>query len=142
MGYNMFGYYVHMYGGPISFAAKLLKIVALSSAEAEYAAASYTAKEVAFVRNLLTDLHFQLSSPTVIAVDNQAAIRIAENRGVTARTKHFIDAVHYIRHQIDHQSVRLQFVRTNEQRADGFTKALDKTKFLTWCKMLMGLIVE
>ena len=42
LGYSMFGYVIYLFGGPISFAAKSLKIIALSSAEAEYAAASYT----------------------------------------------------------------------------------------------------
>ena len=42
LGYNMFGYVVFLYGGPVAFAAKRLKIVAHSSAEAEYAASSYS----------------------------------------------------------------------------------------------------
>lgn len=41
LGYNMFGYVAFFFGGPIAFAAKQLKVIALSSAEAEYAAASY-----------------------------------------------------------------------------------------------------
>ena len=49
LGYNMFGYVIYLFGSPISFVAKNLKIVALSSAEAEYAAASYCCKEVQFV---------------------------------------------------------------------------------------------
>ena len=34
-GWNMYGYVVYLYGAPVSFAAKLLKVVALSTAEAE-----------------------------------------------------------------------------------------------------------
>ena len=98
LGYDMFGYCVFMYGGLISFAAKRLKVIALSSAEAEYAAASYTSKEVMFVRNVCDSLGIKLNGPTILAVDNEAAIKIADNRGVTARNKHFQDAVHYIRH--------------------------------------------
>ena len=52
LGYNMFGYVVFLHGGPVAFAAKRLKVIAHSSAEAEYAAASYASKEVAFVRNV------------------------------------------------------------------------------------------
>ena len=33
LGYNAFGYVVYLYGAPVSFAAKRLKVVALSSAE-------------------------------------------------------------------------------------------------------------
>ena len=62
----MFGFVIYMYGAPISFTAKKLKVVALSSAEAEYAAAAYTCKEIAFVRNVLSDVGVSLSGPTVL----------------------------------------------------------------------------
>ena len=39
--YPMFGYGIYLYGSLVSFASKQLKTVAFSSAEAEYAAASY-----------------------------------------------------------------------------------------------------
>lgn len=137
LGYNSFGYVVYLFGAPVSFASKRLKVIAHSSAEAEYAAASYAAREVVFVRNVLGDLGFSISGPTVLAVDNQAAIKIAENMGVTSRTKHFTDAVHYIRHLVDHRVVRLTFVRTDAQHADGFTKPLGKGPFRAWQRLLL-----
>ena len=76
------------------------------------------------------------SGPTVVAVDNQAAIKIADNVGVTGRTKHFGDAIHYLRHLVDHAVVRLTFVRTDVQHADGFTKPLGKGPFRAWCRLL------
>ena len=48
----MFGFGIYMYGGLVSFASKQLKTVAFSSCEAEYAAASYTCKEIEFIRNI------------------------------------------------------------------------------------------
>ena len=137
LGFSMFGYVIYLYGSPISYAAKSLKIVALSSAEAEYAAASYTCKEVQFVRKVMSDLGFPPKGPVVLAVDNQAAIKIAENVGVTARTKHFVDAIHYFRHLVDHRVVVPTFVRTNFQRADGFTKPLGKGVFRDWTRKLL-----
>jgi len=136
-GFNSFGYVVYLYGAPISFASKRLKVVALSSAEAEYAAASYAAREIEFVRHVLTDLGFRISGPTVLAVDNQAAIKIAENMGVASKTKHFVDAIHYLRHLVDHRAIQLSFVRTDFQRADGFTKPLGKGPFAVWQRCLV-----
>ena len=138
LGYNMFGYVVFLHGGPVAFAAKRLKVVALSSAEAEYAAASYACKEVAFVRNVCLELGLNLNGPMCLAVDNTAAITIAANRGVTARTKHFTDAIHYVRHMVDHRIVHLRYVVTTKQLADGFTKPLAKPAFRAWCSRLMG----
>ena len=140
LGYNMFGYVVCLFGGPVAFAAKRLKVVAHSSAEAEYAASSYACKEVAFVRNVCSELELGLSGPVCLAVDNEAAIKIAQNRGVTGRTKHFSDAIHYVRHMIDHLLVRVRYVSTHQQLADGFTKPLAKPAFRAWCsKLLCGV---
>jgi len=139
LGFNMFGYVIYLYGAPVTYAAKSLKIVALSSAEAEYAAASYACKEVQFVRSVMTDLGFPPKGPVVLAVDNQAAIKIAENVGVTGRTKHFVDAIHYFRHLVDHRVVVPTFVRTDVQRADGFTKPLGKGVFREWVARLLDV---
>ena len=54
------------------------------------------------VRNVSIELGIDLHGPVCMGVDNTAAITIADNRGVTARTKHFSDAIHYIRHMVDH----------------------------------------
>jgi len=136
-GFNMFGFVIYFMGAPISFASKQLKVVALSSAEAEYAAASYTCREVVFVRNVLVDLGFHIQFPTVICVDNRAAIEIAHNIGVTSRNKHFVDAIHYFRHLVDHRVVVPTHVLTKYQRADGFTKCLGKSPFREWLRMLL-----
>jgi hypothetical protein len=56
---------------------------------------------------------------------------------VTGRTKHFIDAIHFFRHLVDHNVVRPTFVRTDMQRADGFTKPLGKGPFRIWASRLL-----
>ena len=137
LGFNMFGFVVYFMGAPISFTSKQLRVVALSSAEAEYAAASYTCRELVFVRNVLIDLGFQLKHPTVLCVDNKAAIEIAHNLGVTSRNKHFVDAIHYFRHLVDHRIVVPTHVAAQHQRADGFTKCLGKSPFKLWIRMLL-----
>ena len=52
LGYDMFGYVIYFAGGPIAFTSKRIKVVAKSSAEAEYATAAYTCMELTFVRNI------------------------------------------------------------------------------------------
>ena len=142
LGFNMYGYVVMLYGGCVAFAAKRLKVIAHSSAEAEYAASSYTCKEVAFVRNVCNELELGLSGRVCLAVDNEAAIKIAHNKGVTGRTKHFMDAIHYVRYMVDHLIVMLRYVSTNYQLADGFTKPLPKGKFRLWCSYILGGVNE
>ena len=110
-------YNLYLFGGVVSFASKFLKVVAMSSAEAEYAAASQTCREMTYIRNVCGDLGLVLRGRLCLAVDNTAAIAICENPGVTARNKHFSDAVHYVRHEYDHGRIRLVFVTTDKQRA-------------------------
>ena len=44
----------------------------------------------------------------------------------------FDDQIHYVRHDYEHQRVRVVYVPTDRQRADGFTKPLDPTTFFRW----------
>lgn len=130
--YPMFGYAIYLHGSLISYASKQLKTVAFSSAEAEYAAASFTCKEIEFLRNLANDMGVRLNGRLVIAVDNTAAIDIAFNNGVSGRTKHYNMAIHYFRDLTNYRRILPAWVDTRFQRADGYTKALDKSKFLQW----------
>ena len=130
--YPMFGYGIYLYGGLISYASKQLKTVAFSSCEAEYAAASYTCKEIEFVRNVCADMGVILQGRLVLCVDNTAAIDIAHDVGVSARTKHFDRAIHYLRDLTQLRRILPLFVDTHRQRADGYTKALDKSTFNRW----------
>ena len=98
------------------------------------AAASFTCKELTFVRNILNDLGHPLAGPIVIGVDNEAAIKICENQGVTARNKHFQDSIHYFRDMNARNYVVPTFVRTDVQHADGFTKPLARPQFLPWAE--------
>ena len=91
------------------------------------------------VRNLCDFLGIKLDGPTIICVDDKAAIQVAENLGVTGRNKHFNDLIHYIRHLVDHLVVRPTFVTTKHQHADGFTKALGPTEFKLWREFIVKL---
>ena len=75
-----------------------------------------------------------LAGPIVIGVDNEAAIKICENQGVTARNKHFQDSIHYFRDMNARNYVVPTFVRTDVQHADGFTKPLARPQFLPWAE--------
>ena len=124
------GYSVFMSGGPITWSSRKLNVIADSSALAEYSAASATCKELGFVRNLLNELHVGIQGPFALAVDNQAAIKISEQRGVTKLTKHFDFAAYRIRDEVERQRVRCVFVDTYDQTADVLTKALSDYEFM------------
>ena len=78
------------------------------------------------------NLGLTLSGRLVLALDNTACIDIAFDVGVSGWTKHFDRAIHYLRDLTQLRRVLPTFVSTDNQRADGYTKALDKSTFLSW----------
>ncbi|KAI9908449.1 hypothetical protein PsorP6_016505 [Peronosclerospora sorghi] len=72
-------------GEPVIYKSKRQRSVALSSAEAEYVALSIAAQEVLWLRHLLTELSVGRLPSTMVYVDNQAAITMAEHSGYQSR---------------------------------------------------------
>jgi hypothetical protein len=118
------GYCTFINGNLIDWQSKKQSTVALSSTEAEYMAISEVTKEIMWLRSILAELHISVVTPTVIYVDNQSAIKISENDISHARTKHIDIRHHFIRDTINSGVIKLQWISTNDQLADIFTKAL------------------
>ena len=68
-------------------------------------------------------------SATVIFVDNQSAIRLVRNPEFHRRTKHIDIRYHYIREKVEEKMLKIEYVRTEQQKADVFTKALARERF-------------
>ncbi|MCO5576675.1 hypothetical protein L7F22_030490 [Adiantum nelumboides] len=112
----------------ITWSSKKRPTVALSSTEAEYRGGAMEACEVAWPQLLLGDLGIQVQRPAVIHCDNLSSIQLARNPVFHARTKHIEVHYHFIRERVLDGSIDLTFVRTDEQVADIFTKALGAEK--------------
>eukprot|EP00253_Pinus_taeda_P031373 PITA_31373 len=72
----------------VSWYSKKQRLVALSSAEAEYMAASQATCEAIWMRKILVGLFGQRMDPTVIYCDNQSCIKLSENPIFHDRSKH------------------------------------------------------
>jgi hypothetical protein len=115
---------------PISWCSQKQKVVALSSCEAEYIAASSAACQGLWLGRLLTDLMMKKEvEPIVLRIDNQSAIALCKNPVFHERTKHIEIRYHFIRDCVEAGSIDVQYVCTNEQLADILTKALSRPKF-------------
>lgn len=114
--------------------------MALSSCEAEYIGQTQAAKEAVWLRGLLDQLNpsAKCTQAVVIYCDNQGAMALAKNPQFHARTKHIDIQHHYVREQVTAGNVTLDYVPTEQQVADGLTKALSKDKFEKF-RMLIGL---
>jgi len=78
-GHPTGGYALLIAGGAVSWSSRLQTITALSTTEAEYVAAVDAGKDVVWMCQLLGELGFTLSAPSVLCMDNQSAISVAKN---------------------------------------------------------------
>ena len=122
------GFVFTLAGAAISWSCKKQNIIALSSTEAEYIAAAHAAKEAVWLRRLLTELGLDLSSPTILHVDNQSAIAIARNPEFHDHTKHIEVRHHFLRQLINDGQIEPMYLATGEQLADALPKGLSHKK--------------
>jgi transposase InsO family protein len=120
------GYVITLAGGAVAWSSKKQSTVALSTAEAEYVAATHCAKQVIWHRSLLTEVGLPLPSTSTIFSDNQAAVSIAHHPEHHARTKHINIAHHFLRDLVQDGVLNLVYIKTEDNLADIFTKPLPK----------------
>jgi hypothetical protein len=110
----------------ISWFNRKQRSMALSSVEAEYMASSLAACEALWLRKLLLGLFKQELEATMIHCDNQSCIKLSNNPMFHDRSKHVDIRYHFIRDCVQRRAMRLDYIQTDEQMADIFTKKLSK----------------
>lgn len=75
--------------------------------------------------------------PAVVYVDNQSAIKIAENDIEHYRTKHIDIKYKFVTDEINQNNIKLKWVPSNNQKADIFTKNLGFPLFKKFREELM-----
>ena len=75
------------------------------------------------------EMSYHVKKPIVIQSDNQAAIKIATNDVEHDRTKHIDIKYHFIRDTIKAKQIQIEWIRTEKQVADIFTKSLSLPSF-------------
>lgn len=109
----------------IYWRSKMQKTVSLSTAEAEYYAASEMAIEILYLRNLLANMGFPEHPDTPVYEDNTACIEWGNHViGGRERAKHIDIRKHFAHEVIQNREMRLIKIDTTGQLADIFTKAL------------------
>ena len=110
--------------GPVAWTSSLQKMSALSVSEAEYVALAEALKECLWLRPFLSSLGPDVTEPTPINVDNQAAILLSKNPEFHKRTKHIGIRFHRIRQEQDNGTVTVSYVPTESNPSDILTKSL------------------
>lgn len=122
------GFCINFLNNVVFWKSKKQTIVSLSSAEAEYVALSACVTECLFVATLLTEILKCTVYPIEIFEDNQSCIKMVSTLE-TKRTKHIDVRHHFLRDCLEKNQIKLNYIPTNDQTADIFTKAVTPQKF-------------
>ncbi|XP_071713263.1 uncharacterized protein [Rutidosis leptorrhynchoides] len=123
------GYFSLVGGNLVTWKSKKQKVVALSSAEAEFRGIARGVTEALWIRKLLTEIGFPPKVPIKIMCDNEAAIAISENPVQHDRTKHIEIDRYFIKEKLETEIISLPFVRSEDQLADILTKSVNGRLF-------------
>ncbi|GJW99456.1 putative ribonuclease H-like domain-containing protein [Tanacetum coccineum] len=112
----------------VSWQCKKQTIVANSTTEAEYIAASNCCAQVLWLQNQLLDFVYNFMK-TQIHIDNESAICVVKNPVSHSKTKHIEIRFHFIRDCYEKGLIEMAKIHTDNNVADLLTKAFDVTRF-------------
>ncbi len=111
-------------GMTVGWHCKKQSAITLSTAEAEFVAASVGAKELLGVRELAGELGLPVTTPMTMYMDNQAAIKQVENEASSSQAKHVDVRLKFVRDYSAKNIVKPVYIETKKMLADILTKAL------------------
>ena len=130
------------YGGAvIAYKSKFQKTVALSSTEAEFAAACEAGKIILYLRTILEELGMEQEKATILYEDNQGALMMANASQPTRRTRHVDTASFALLDWVSRDLLELTYTVTAMNNSDGMTKPLGRILFYKHFDRIMGRVV-
>ena len=112
----------------VCWCSKKQNCVAPSTTEAEYISSASCCAQLLWMRQTMKDYGLNFDHVPLLC-DNESAIKIAHNLVLHSKMKHIEIFHHFIREHVEKGDIDLSYVRTKDQLADIFTKALDETRF-------------
>ncbi|GJV46366.1 putative ribonuclease H-like domain-containing protein [Tanacetum coccineum] len=112
----------------ILWQCKKQTMVANSTTEAEYVAASNCRRQVLWIQNQLLDYGYNFMN-TKIFIGNESTICIVKNLVFHSKTKHIEIRNHFIRDSNEKKLIQMIKIHTDQNVADLLTKAFDVSRF-------------
>ena len=112
----------------ISQASKRQATISMSTTEADYISAASCCTQLLWMKHQLED--YQINADSIpIYCDNTAAICLSKNPILHSRAKHIEIKPHFIRDYVQKGILDIQFIDTEHQWADIFSKTLTVERF-------------
>ena len=130
------GYAFLVHGGAILWSLKTQAVIALSSTEAEYIASTHVVKEAKWLGMLFLEIGIEEPQPFLLSANNQSAIALMKDNAFHSHMKHINIPYHYVCEAVEKGDLCLDYVKTDLNLADVFTKPLGRVKSKTFSWML------
>jgi len=139
-----YGFCLSKNGPLISWKCRKQPTVALSTCEAEYMSMCAAVQESKFLLQLLKDmdLGIAVNETVVLNVDNQSAVALVKNPMFHQRSKHIDIRYHFVRDEVQNGNVQLQYVPSEDNVADMFTKTMSRIKLKQFIPRILGTIEQ
>ncbi|GJY64382.1 hypothetical protein Tco_0465842 [Tanacetum coccineum] len=117
-------------GGAVTWKSSKQDTVADSTCESEYIAACEASKEAIWMKNFIGDLGVvpTVQDPIEIFCDNESAVALTKEPKDHGKSKHIERKYHFVRSKVEEGHVIVKDIRSEDNPADPFTKALAKSK--------------
>lgn len=140
------GYIIFFGGIPLVWRSFLQSDISLSTLESEYTSLSHAIRTLIPIRSLVLELSNALEMPDSISTsvrsrvfeDNTAAVLLANNHRITSRTRYFHVKWHFFWEFVARKDITVEYVSTDNQRADYMTKQNPRFVFERIRKMNQG----
>jgi hypothetical protein len=123
------GYFMFVGGNLVTWRSKKQKVVALSSAEAEFHGMAKGLCQLLWIRRLLIELGFAPTSEMELFCDNKSAIPISHDPVQHDHTKHVEVDRHFIKENLEENIICFPFVKSEDQLAYILTKVVSSKEF-------------
>ena len=111
--------------------------ISLSTVKAKYIVAGSYCTQLLWMQKLLHDYGICQEYLTIY-YDNTSAINISKNLVQHSRTKHIEIQHHFIRNLVEDGTLTLEFIYTDDQKVDLFTKPLTTNSLNFFAKTLVS----
>ena len=133
------GWVIFWQGCAITWGSRKQHCVALSSCEAEIVALSEASKDMVYMRKFVNGLDTSYEpNPSSLSTDNMGARALSYNPEFHDKTKHIERRHFFVRDMVEKFELTVPFVRTANNLADFFTKALKPKTFFAMRKIIMN----
>lgn len=135
---SLTGDWITVDGMPVTWVAKKQTGVSLSTAEAEFTAASVIVTQMLGLRELIQEMGVRCVEPMLLYVDNQAALKQLEGEGASMKSKHVDVRIKFVYQHVKNGIILPKYLPSEVMPADLMTKAMASPR-LEELKLLVGL---